>query len=65
MVLVQKPWQFLCCVYPYEMVTKFLLNFVFQSQSGMNAQAVQEQEVTLLQSVFRAHLKRSTLTIDR
>ncbi len=48
------------------MVKKFLLNsFVFQSQSGMNAQAVQEQEVTLLQSVFRAHLKRSTLTIDR
>ncbi|KAF4094510.1 IQ domain-containing protein E-like isoform X1 [Onychostoma macrolepis] len=35
------------------------------SQSGMNAQAVQEEEVTLLQSVFRAHLKRTTLTIDR
>ncbi|XP_026060033.1 IQ domain-containing protein E-like isoform X2 [Carassius auratus] len=34
-------------------------------QSDMNAQAVQEEEVTLLQSVFRAHLKRSMLTTDR
>ncbi|XP_059409676.1 IQ domain-containing protein E-like isoform X2 [Carassius carassius] len=34
-------------------------------QSDMNAQAAQEEEVTLLQSVFRAHLKRSTLTTDR
>ncbi|XP_042572760.1 IQ domain-containing protein E-like isoform X4 [Cyprinus carpio] len=33
-----------------------------QSQSDMN---VQEEEMTLLQSVFRAHLKRSTLTMDR
>ncbi|XP_016104649.1 IQ domain-containing protein E isoform X2 [Sinocyclocheilus grahami] len=38
---------------------------VAMSQSGMNAQAVQEEEVTLLQSVFRAHLKRSTRTMDR
>ncbi|XP_059408062.1 IQ domain-containing protein E-like isoform X2 [Carassius carassius] len=38
---------------------------VAMSQSGMNTQAVQEEEVTLLQSVFRAHLKRSTLTMDR
>ncbi|XP_050977547.1 IQ domain-containing protein E isoform X2 [Labeo rohita] len=35
------------------------------SQSGINARAVQEEEVTLLQSVFRAHLKRSTQTMDR
>ncbi|XP_052438435.1 IQ domain-containing protein E isoform X1 [Carassius gibelio] len=38
---------------------------VSMSQSGMNSQAVQEEEVTLLQSVFRAHLKRSTLAMDR
>ncbi|XP_067260069.1 IQ domain-containing protein E isoform X1 [Chanodichthys erythropterus] len=31
---------------------------VAMSQSGMNTQAVQEEEVTLLQAVFRAHLKR-------
>ncbi|XP_042572761.1 IQ domain-containing protein E-like isoform X5 [Cyprinus carpio] len=35
---------------------------VAMSQSDMN---VQEEEMTLLQSVFRAHLKRSTLTMDR
>ncbi|XP_043106248.1 IQ domain-containing protein E isoform X2 [Puntigrus tetrazona] len=35
------------------------------SQSGMNAQTVQEEEVTLLQSALRAHLKRSALIIDR
>ncbi|XP_016097005.1 IQ domain-containing protein E-like [Sinocyclocheilus grahami] len=38
---------------------------VAMSQSGMNTRAVQEEEVTLLQSAFRAHLKRSTLTMDR
>ncbi|KAK7166610.1 hypothetical protein R3I93_006381 [Phoxinus phoxinus] len=38
---------------------------VAMSQSGFNAQAVQEEEVTLLQAVFRAHLKRSTLRMDR
>uniref|UniRef100_A0A8C1WF80 IQ motif containing E n=1 Tax=Cyprinus carpio TaxID=7962 RepID=A0A8C1WF80_CYPCA len=38
---------------------------VAMSQSDMKTQAVQEEEVTLLQSVFRAHLKRSTLTMDR
>ncbi|XP_073698996.1 IQ domain-containing protein E [Garra rufa] len=38
---------------------------VAMGQSGINAQAVREEEVTLLQSVFRAHLKRSTLTTDR
>lgn len=35
------------------------------SQSGKSTQAVQEEEVTLLQSVFRAHLKRSTTKTDR
>ncbi|XP_039526106.1 IQ domain-containing protein E isoform X2 [Pimephales promelas] len=40
-------------------------NLVAMSQSGFNTQAVQEEEVTLLQAVFRAHLKRSTLRMDR
>ncbi|XP_077061294.1 IQ domain-containing protein E isoform X1 [Siphateles boraxobius] len=40
-------------------------HFVAMSQSGFNTQAVQEEEVTLLQAVFRAHLKRSTLRMDR
>lgn len=41
---------------------------VFQSQSGIITEAagcVEEKEVTLLQSVFRAHIKRSTLRMER
>ncbi|XP_057187643.1 IQ domain-containing protein E isoform X2 [Triplophysa rosa] len=41
---------------------------VAMSHSGINTEAagcVQEKEVTLLQSVFRAHIKRSTLRMER
>ncbi|XP_067298129.1 IQ domain-containing protein E isoform X3 [Pseudorasbora parva] len=38
---------------------------VAKIQSGINTQAVQEEEVTLLQAVLRAHLKRSSLRMDR
>ncbi|XP_051561087.1 IQ domain-containing protein E [Myxocyprinus asiaticus] len=36
-----------------------------KSQSGLNTLALQEEYVTLMQSVFRAHLKRCSLKMER